>query len=186
MLKRIFDISVCIVLMPVVLVLVVLTGLIYLVFEREMPIFLQRRVGRDERVFTLVKLRTMKSSTAEMSTHEVGGSSVTRIGKFLRRTKLDELPQLWNVFVGHMSLVGPRPGLCVQEQLLVERRNLGVFAVRPGITGQSQIAGIDMSDPKKLALSDADYISRASFLTDLKILILTAFGRGAGDKIKVS
>jgi len=184
MLKRIFDIAISVIALPVVVAVCSIIGLLYFLVERESPFFTQTRVGRYESKFTLYKLRTMKRITAELGTHEVDRSSVTRLGSFLRATKLDELPQLWNVFLGQMSLVGPRPGLVSQNQLIVERRKLDVFSVRPGITGQSQLNGVDMSDPLKLAESDARYIAEANFLSDLKILALTALGVGTGDSVK--
>jgi O-antigen biosynthesis protein WbqP len=122
----------------------------------------------------------MYSNTGNRPTHEVGKSAVTPIGHFLRRTKLDELPQLWNVVAGDMNFVGPRPCLPSQTALIEARREKGVLAMRPGITGVSQIAGVDMSDPEKLARLDATY--RRSFATDVRIIIATVLGAGQGDK----
>jgi len=184
MLKRSFDIAISLIVLPVTVLLCSLIGFIYLMVEREAPFFAQSRVGKGESEFKLYKLRTMKKVTPERGTHEIDRSSVTRMGSFLRATKLDELPQLFNVLLGQMSLVGPRPGLVGQKQLIVERRKRDVFAVRPGITGQSQLNGLDMSDPLKLAESDANYIAKASFYGDVKILIQTALGAGSGDKVK--
>src|SRR5690554_7462025 len=95
------------------------------------PLFLQQRVGRHQKLFTLVKFRTMRKDTEHTASHLVDASAVTPIGRFLRRVKLDELPQLWNVLKGEMSLVGPRPCLPSQVRLIAEREKLGVFAVRP-------------------------------------------------------
>ena len=100
---------------------------------------------------TLIKFRTMKRETLSVATRLADPQAVTPIGHFLRRSKLDELPQLWNVLKGEMSLVGPRPCLFSQEELIGERERLGVFAVRPGIIGLAQIRGIDMSTPQLLA-----------------------------------
>jgi O-antigen biosynthesis protein WbqP len=112
--------------------------------------------------FRCHKLRTMYAGTASMPTHEVSVSRITPIGGFLRRTKLDELPQLWNVLKGEMSLVGPRPCLPAQTVLVEERRRRGVAALRPGITGTAQLRGVDMADPAKLAEIDAEYLAAAS------------------------
>lgn len=125
----------------------------------------------------------MALGTRVAGTHEVSAASVTSVGKFLRSSKLDELPQLWNVLRGEMSLVGPRPCLPVQEELIEERRKRGVLEVLPGITGLAQVEGIDMSDPQKLASRDADYTNSRSFGLDLKIIARTLFGGGSGDRV---
>src|SRR5690606_28614734 len=106
-------------------------------------IFTQVRVGKNMRPFTLIKFRTMKMDTLSVASHLAPIDSITKLGKFLRKTKLDELPQLFNVIKGDMSLVGPRPNLFNQEELIAEREKLGVYDVRPGITGKAQIMNID-------------------------------------------
>ena len=138
-------------------------------------IFSQLRVGRGGALFACRKLRTMYRATPSLPTHEAPAGSVTAIGKVLRATKIDELPQLWNVLKGEMSLVGPRPCLPTQVELIERRRELGVLAALPGITGLAQIKGIDMSDPKLCAETDAAYIKAASTSLDLKILLGTFF-----------
>jgi len=135
--------------LPVLLVLV-LIGL----FDTGSPIFRQQRVGRNQKPFTLVKFRTMKKDTASVASHLASASAITPFGHFLRRTKLDELPQLWNVLKGEMSLVGPRPCLFNQEELINERESRGVLNARPGITGLAQVNDIDMSTPQLLAETD--------------------------------
>lgn len=127
----------------------------------------------------------MKVGTRQVGTHQLSESAVTGIGRFLRSTKLDEIPQLWNVLIGDMSLVGPRPCLPTQEELIGEREKKGVFSVVPGITGLSQIEGLDMSNPVGLASRDADYVESASFGLDFKILVWTALGKGSGDRVTV-
>lgn len=144
-------------------------------------IFAQQRVGRGERVFTCYKFRTMALAAPEGASHEVGEAWVTPLGRRLRRHKLDELPQLWNVVKGDMSLVGPRPCLPSQRELIEARRAAGVFAVRPGITGSAQLAGIDMSRPQQLAEADRLYVERRSFWLDIALLLATLRGKGAGD-----
>ena len=148
------------------------------------PLFLQTRVGKNQKPFTLVKLRTMVAGTAHRGSHEVSTAQITRIGAFLRKTKIDELPQIWNVLTGDMSFVGPRPNLPNQSELIAERDARGVYDVRPGITGPAQLAGIDMSTPAKLADADADYIATRSFTGDLKLIVQTATGGGRGDAVK--
>jgi O-antigen biosynthesis protein WbqP len=169
--------------------LVVLFPLLFVLFliglqDTGSPLFRQIRVGRDRQHFTLVKFRTMKPDTASVATHLADASAITPFGRFLRRTKLDELPQLWNVLVGDMSLVGPRPCLPNQIELIEERSARGVFRVRPGITGLAQITGIDMSTPALLAETDARMLDDLSLLAYFRYILLTALGRGAGDRVK--
>jgi O-antigen biosynthesis protein WbqP len=136
-------------------------------------VFAQERVGRDMRPFRCLKMRTMWRDTAQVPTHQSGAGAVTPVGRFLRRTKLDELPQLWNVVAGDMSFVGPRPCLPTQADLIEARRVRGVYALRPGITGLAQVRGIDMSQPERLAEVDAEYLARRSPTLDLRILAAT-------------
>jgi len=147
------------------------------------PLFRQVRVGRDQKPFTLWKFRTMRRDTASVATHLASRSSITRFGHFLRRTKLDELPQLWNVLKGEMSLVGPRPGLFNQEELTRERALREVFKVRPGITGLAQISEIDMSTPELLAKTDQRMLQHLTLRAYFKYIVLTISGKGAGDRI---
>ncbi len=136
-------------------------------------VFSQVRVGRGERLFRCHKFRSMRVGTPERATHDMVRSDVTRVGRFIRRSKLDELPQLWNVVRGDMSLVGPRPCLPTQTELIAARRQRGVYELRPGITGLAQVEGIDMSAPQRLARVDALYRSRASLKLDALILLRT-------------
>lgn len=138
-------------------------------------IFSQVRVGRNEKPFTCHKFRTMHVGTEQRATHEVATSAITNTGKALRRFKLDELPQLWNVLKGEMSLVGPRPCLSSQHELIEERRKRGVYELLPGITGLAQVEGVDMSTPVRLAELDAEYMHRRSFGFDLGLILRTIF-----------
>ncbi|WP_140532745.1 sugar transferase [Mesorhizobium sp. B1-1-8] len=138
-------------------------------------IFSQARVGRGGVLFACHKLRTMYLGTPSLPTHEVPEDSVTAVGKVLRRTKIDELPQLWNVLKGEMSLVGPRPCLPMQTELIERRTELGVLGALPGMTGLAQIKGIDMSDPKLCAETDAAYLKAASVALDVTILLGTLY-----------
>lgn len=161
-----------------------LLGLLLSLFDTGRPIFLQDRLGRYQVPFILSKFRTMAPETPSFATHLVNSSAVTPFGHFLRRTKLDELPQLWNVLKGEMSLVGPRPGLPNQVELIAVREKLGVFNVRPGITGLAQVNGIDMSTPELLAQTDAEMIAQMSVRNYFKYIFLTVLGKGSGDRIK--
>jgi len=148
------------------------------------PLFRQERVGRHQRPFVLYKFRTMRPETPQVATHLVAAAAVTPFGGFLRRAKLDELPQLWNVLRGEMSLVGPRPCLFSQTELIQAREAQGIFNVRPGITGLAQVKGVDMSDPVRLATLDAEMLQRLTVQTYLRYIVWTATGRGAGDQVR--
>ena len=180
---RIFDILFSflglILLSPILIVLMVIGY-----FDTGSPIFRQERVGKGMKPFRLMKFRSMHINAPSVATHLASASSITPFGSFLRKSKLDELPQLWNVFVGDMSLVGPRPNLFNQEELLMERDSRGVYSVRPGITGLAQINKIDMSTPQLLAETDAKMIQELNTLGYFKYIFLTVFGKGFGDRIK--
>ena len=147
------------------------------------PFFIQKRVGKNMTEFNLVKFRTMSPNAANLPTHEISKEFITRTGRFLRASKLDELPQLWNVLVGEMSLVGPRPCLPTQDVLILERRALGVLKLRPGITGPAQVKNIDMSKPKILALEDSVLVEKLTIFSYFKYVIMTLTGSGLGDKL---
>jgi lipopolysaccharide/colanic/teichoic acid biosynthesis glycosyltransferase len=179
---RIFDILFSffglILLSPILIVLVIIGS-----FDTGSPIFRQKRVGKGKQPFRLMKFRSMHVNAPSVATHLANASSITPFGSFLRKSKLDELPQLWNVLVGHMSLVGPRPNLFNQEELIHERDSRGVYSVRPGITGLAQINKIDMSTPQRLAETDAKMIQEMNTLGYFKYIFLTVFGKGFGDRI---
>ncbi|ALS31801.1 hypothetical protein PTRA_a0443 [Pseudoalteromonas translucida KMM 520] len=162
------------------LVLLYIIGL----FDTGSPIFSQVRIGRNKKPFTLVKFRTMTVDTASVASHLASSASITPFGGFLRKTKLDELPQLWNVLKGEMSLVGPRPGLFNQEELTHAREAKNVFAVRPGITGLAQVSEIDMSTPELLAKTDSEMIDTLTIGNYFKYILMTVSGSGSGDRIK--
>ncbi len=180
---RIFDILFSffgLVLLSPILIILVIFGY----FDTGSPIFRQERVGKGKQPFKLMKFRSMHINAPSVATHLASALSITPFGSFLRKSKLDELPQLWNVFVGDMSLVGPRPNLFNQEQLIHERDSHGVYSVRPGITGLAQINKIDMSTPQLLAETDAKMIQELNTLGYFKYIFLTVFGKGFGDRIK--
>jgi lipopolysaccharide/colanic/teichoic acid biosynthesis glycosyltransferase len=128
----------------------------------------------------------MKPETASVASHLADASAITPFGHFLRRTKLDELPQLWNVLKGEMSLVGPRPGLFNQEELIAERASRGVFDARPGITGLAQVNDIDMSTPCLLAETDQKMLQKLTVADYFRYIIQTVLGKGKGDRVRRS
>jgi O-antigen biosynthesis protein WbqP len=175
----IFSLIGILVLLPVMMLLFII-GL----FDTGSPLFFQRRVGKNKKSFTLIKFRTMRPQTQSVATHLVSKSAITSFGSFLRKSKLDELPQLINVFFGDMSLVGPRPNLFNQEELIEERDKRGIYIVRPGITGLAQIMEIDMSTPKLLAETDLKMIQELTLLRYFSFILATVSGKGAGDRVK--
>lgn len=181
LMKRALDLAVCLCLSVPGVVITLLVLPVVAWETRTTPLFRQTRVGQNGRPFKMLKLRTMRADTPNRASHEVGESSITRSGRFLRRTKVDELPQLFNVLMGEMTLVGPRPCLPIQTRLIEERARRGVLALRPGITGVGQVAGLDMSDPVALADADAAYSSTWSLRADLGLLTKTLMGKGRGD-----
>lgn len=148
------------------------------------PLFIQERVGKDQKPFKLIKFRTMKLDTASVASHLADNSSITKLGKVLRKTKLDELPQLINVLKGEMSLVGPRPNLFNQSDLIEARERMGVYKVLPGITGLAQLSGIDMSTPECLAKKDKEMIDTINLKNYFSYILSTALGKGSGDAVK--
>ncbi len=180
---RIFDLLFSffgIVLLSPILIVLIIIGY----FDTGCPIFRQERLGKAKQPFRLMKFRTMNMNAPPVATHLANASSITSLGSFLRKSKLDELPQLFNVFMGDMSLVGPRPNLLNQEELIHERDSRGVYSVRPGITGLAQINKIDMSTPQLVAETDAKMIQDLNTLAYFKYIFLTAYGKGFGDRIK--
>ena len=163
----------------------VFLGVIFLsLLDHGPPFFKQKRIGKNQQPFTLVKFRTMAIGTQSVGTHLVDPSSITKLGQFLRETKLDELPQLFNVLMGQMSLVGPRPCLPNQTELISERSQRDAFKVRPGITEIAQINDVDMSTPRKLARYDQLMIKRLTLILYGKLILATVLGEGRGDRVR--
>jgi O-antigen biosynthesis protein WbqP len=152
-------------------------------FDTRSPIFIQERVGKNKRPFKLIKFRTMSVDTKSVASHLANITSITKLGAFLRKTKIDELPQLINVLKGEMSFVGPRPNLYNQEELISEREQRGVYDVLPGITGLAQVNTIDMSTPKLLAETDQKMIATLTLGYYFKYILQTATGKGSGDRV---
>ena len=180
---RIFDFLLA--LLGLVLLFPLLLGVCILgLFDTGSPIFIQERVGKKKKPFKLVKFRTMSLDTKSVASHLSDSGSITKLGRVLRKTKIDELPQLINVVKGEMSLVGPRPNLFNQEELMKERQTLGVYDVLPGITGLAQVNNIDMSTPRLLAETDKELIDSMNLKNYFRYIALTAFGKGSGDAVK--
>ena len=179
---RAFDVFFALLGLVVGLPLLLLLFLIGL-FDTGSPVFMQERVGRHKKPFTLVKFRTMSKETLSVASHLASPAAITPFGRFLRRTRLDELPQLWNVLKGEMSLVGPRPCLFNQEELIMEREKRGVLAARPGITGLAQVNDIDMSTPTLLAETDQKMLQNLTVSAYFKYILMTVSGKGAGDRV---
>jgi len=182
MILRFFDFSLSLLglvfLLPI-FIFVFILGLL----ENGSPLFFQQRVGKNLKPYTLIKFRTMPINTKSVATHLISENSVTRLGSILRNTKIDELPQLWNVLKGEMSLVGPRPNLFNQQELISERKKYGVYDVKPGITGLAQIKNIDMSTPEVLAKMDAKMISTLTVAKYFQYILYTVSGKGLGDVV---
>lgn len=163
-----------------VLLIVTIVGL----FDTGSPIFIQVRVGKNKKAFKLIKFRTMSRDTQSVASHLASNAAITKFGSFLRKTKIDELPQLVNVLLGDMSLVGPRPNLFNQEELIAERDALGVYDVLPGVTGLAQVQNIDMSTPQLLAETDRQMIDGLTISNYFKYILMTITGSGSGDAVK--
>ncbi|MEL0630290.1 sugar transferase [Psychromonas aquatilis] len=163
-----------------ILILVVIVGY----FDTGSPIFVQQRVGKNKKAFNLIKFRTMSVGTQSVASHLANSASITKFGLFLRKSKIDELPQLINVLKGEMSFVGPRPNLFNQTELIEARDSRGVYNVLPGITGLAQVNCIDMSTPALLAKTDLEMIQTLSIKHYFKYTVMTATGSGSGDRVR--
>ncbi len=173
-----FSIFGLIILSPIFLIIY-----LFSLFEYRSPIFKQERLGLNEISFTIFKFRTMRVDTLSVPTHLIDPSVISSYGKFLRVTKIDELPQLINVLFGDMSLVGPRPCLINQDELIYYRRKYHIFDVRPGITGYPQLNHIDMSVPQILVEAEVSMINNYGLISYFKCILLTIIGRGFRDGI---
>lgn len=171
--KRLFNIALAIVLLVPAFAIASVAAILVIVAEKHSPFYTQIRLGKNEKPFRIFQIRTMEPATQTVATHHTPEFAVTRTGRLLRKFKIDELPQLINVIIGQMSLVGPRPGLPQQTELSIARRHHDVFTVVPGITGLGQVMGVDMSEPERLAAIDAEYITKQSFRQDMHILLST-------------
>jgi O-antigen biosynthesis protein WbqP len=177
MMKRVFDVVFSILLFFILGIPMVVIAIVIRLTSKGPAIHWSKRIGRDNRIFLMPKFRTMTVDTPQVATHLLSGSQnyITSIGKFLRKTSLDELPQLMSVLAGDMSFVGPRPALFNQDDLIRLRTQNGVEKIRPGVTGWAQVNGRDdLPIPAKVQF-DKEYLERMSFAFDMKILFLTVF-----------
>ena len=151
-------------------------------------LFVQRRIGINDQEFLMYKFRTMFVGTPEVATDKLTNSQtyITKIGYYLRKYSIDELPQLFNVLFGHMSLVGPRPALYNQYDLRQVRKEVGIHQIRPGVTGWAQINGRDEISLSEKVHLDSCYLQKQSFLFDLKILLMTVFRVYSGDGVSTT
>ena len=175
--KRIFDLVLAVSLGIVLLLPLALIALSVGLTSKGPILYWSDRVGRSNRIFRMPKFRSMHTHTPAVASHLLGNPAVyvTRVGTFLRKSSLDELPQLWSIIKGDMSFVGPRPALFNQYDLIESRTRSGVHELLPGLTGWAQINGRDeLPIPQKVAL-DIEYLERKSFWFDVKIMILTVF-----------
>lgn len=176
--KRLFDFSLSIISLGILLIPILLTGLLVRLTSTGPIFYWSQRVGRNNDLFLMPKFRSMRIGTPQIATHLMNQQAnpnafLTPIGSFIRKTSLDELPQLWSVLTGDMSIVGPRPALFNQDDLIALRTEKGVHTLRPGITGWAQVNGRDeIPIPQKVAL-DAYYLAHQSLWLDLKIILLT-------------
>ena len=169
-----------------IIIFLPLTIFVYLLIfiDNKSPFYLQQRIGKNNKRFILIKFRTMRIGTKSYATHLVDSSNITWLGNILRKTKIDEIPQLINVIKGEMSLVGPRPCLPSQKELISLRDQYKLYKFLPGITGLAQIKGIDMSDPVLLSKIDYKMMKSLNLFTYFYYLIMTLFGKGLGDRVK--
>ena len=176
--KRFFDLILSF-LAIVVLAIPMLVLAIAIKIDSKGPVFFkQKRIGIHKKTFTILKFRTMRTDTPpDAPTHELADPKkwITKVGGFLRKTSLDELPQIFNIFVGHMSIIGPRPALWNQDDLVAERDKYGANDVLPGLTGWAQINGRDELEIPVKAKLDGEYVEKMSFLFDCKCFFGTVF-----------
>ena len=171
--KRLGDMALAILLLLFLFPLYVLLALIIWFQDGAPAIFKQRRVGRNGQEFMFYKFRSMPVSTPNVESRETQKLQITPFGKFIRRTNLDELPQIYNVLKGDMSFIGPRPPICSQNELIEMRRANGALAIQPGMTGWAQVNAYDGMPPEQKAAFDGEYANRFSIRIDLLILAKT-------------
>ena len=169
--NKVLAVALFLILSPIFIII----SLLILIIDGKPILYRSLKYGKNEKKFILFKFRTMKINTKSVATHLVNQSMITKYGNFLRRTKLDEIPQLLNVLKGEMSLVGPRPCLSNQTELIYERKKRGVFNVRPGITGLAQLSGITMETPRLLADTDKKMIEKINLYKYFYYIFKTLF-----------
>ena len=185
-LKRFIDLLMSLVAIVILLLPIIIIALIILVSDPGPVFFRQKRFGKEKKFFHILKFRTMRVDTPDIPTHKMKNPEqyVTKIGKILRKTSLDELPQIFNIFVGQMSFIGPRPALWNQDKLIKLRDKVHANDVRPGLSGWAQINGRDNVSEKKKAELDGEYVKKMSFLFDCRCFFGTFIKAIKSDGIK--
>lgn len=173
--KRFFDFVVSLVSIIILSPLFLVVSLMIIAMDGSPVFFRQDRVGKGGKIFKVYKFRTMRNGTGDVSTAELtdADSKITKTGKFLRMTSIDELPQLFNILNGTMSLVGPRPLIPGEKEIHELRNKYNVYSVKPGMTGLAQVNGRDSITNEQKALFDKEYVEKQSFMLDIKIIVKT-------------
>ena len=174
--KRLFDILFSFISILILSPFLLIIGIIVWIDTKAFPVFRQRRMGKNNKEFLILKFRSMNKNTpSDVPTHllENPNKYITKFGKFIRKTSIDELPQLFNVFVGHMSFIGPRPALWSQLDLIEGRNNNDVEIIRPGLTGWAQLNGRDTISTEEKVRLDAYYLHQFNLWLDIKIIFKT-------------
>ena len=173
--KRSFDFILSSILIMLLIIPFVCISLLIIISTKESPIYLSKRIGQNKKIFIMPKFRTMRKETPQLATHLLKNSNeyLSKIGTLLRKTSIDELPQIWSIFIGDMSFVGPRPALFNQYDLIKKRDNYNINDFKPGISGYAQINGRDGITIDEKVKLDSFYVSNQSFFLDAKILLLT-------------
>ena len=173
--KRSFDFILSSILIILLIIPFVCISLFIIISTKESPIYLSKRIGQNKKIFIMPKFRTMRKETPQLATHLLKNSNeyLSNIGTFLRKTSIDELPQIWSIFIGDMSFVGPRPALFNQYDLIKKRDNYNINYLKPGMSGYAQINGRDGITIDEKVKLDSFYVSNQSFFLDAKILLLT-------------
>ncbi len=184
--KRLLDIILSFIAIIILLIPMLIIALIILITDPGPVFFTQKRYGKDKKYFQILKFRSMKVDTPDVPTDKLKNPEqyVTSIGKFLRKTSLDELPQIFNIFIGQMSFIGPRPALWNQKELIKLRDKVHANDVRPGLSGWAQINGRDDISEKKKAQFDGEYMEKISFIFDCKCFFGTFTKVFKGEGVK--
>ena len=175
--KRSFDLILSSILILLLIIPFVCISLFIIISTKESPIYLSKRIGQNKKIFIMPKFRTMRKETPQLATHLLKNSNeyLSKIGTLLRKTSIDELPQIWSIFIGDMSFVGPRPALFNQYDLIKKRDNYNIHDLKPGISGYAQINGRDGITINEKVKLDSFYVLNQCFSLDAKILLLTLF-----------
>jgi O-antigen biosynthesis protein WbqP len=171
--KRILDLIIVIILIIIFLLPIIIIFLILKFFYNTKPIYISKRIGKNNKIFLMPKFRTMLEGAPQVATDKINPKYVTKFGKFLRKSSLDELPQLFSVLLGVMSFVGPRPALFNQKKLISLRTKKNIHKLKPGITGWAQINGRDKISIYKKVTLDYFYYNNLTIKLDIKIILLT-------------